>query len=109
MTLREFLNFFDFDYKTKVNEDNELVYMFIDLHGDNLGGICFEEYYKPSLLVERIACSIYWSEFIERDLEEEFGYNGNYSLEDEYVFCKEHKIPYIDIVETALNYERITE
>lgn len=93
MKLEEFLNFFDFSY-----EKYEDGYGLIDLQGADLGNIEGERFNATWEVVERFNGSIYEPDYITNDLEEEFGYDGDYSREDMYRFAKEHNVGYADIL-----------
>lgn len=104
MKIDEFLDFFDFSY-----EKYEDGYGLVDNQGVNLGDIESERYNSISGLVERIADSIYCKDYYEDDMEEEYGYNGDHSIEDEYAFAKANNIPYICIIEAMMFPENVTE
>lgn len=92
MTLSDWLGYFDFgyDWTDEPNEDGEVGYEFIDYQGAYLGDISEERYYDPLDMVSRIADgSSYWIDYIEQDLQDEYEYEGDESLEDEYQFALE--------------------
>ena len=90
MSVAEWLELFDFGYEwtDEPNSEGETGYAFVDYQGVYLGDIGDERYEDPRDMIGRIADgSIYWPDYIENDLEEEYGYDGDYTLEDEYRFC----------------------
>lgn len=104
MTLREFTEFFDFDYELENGK-----YKLIDLLKVNFGNIEDEIFDTAADVIQCFVDSIYYPDYIERDLEEEYGYNGDYTLEDEYNFFKENSISYVDILEMMMYPENIKE
>lgn len=92
MSVAEWLETFDFGYEwtDEPNSEGEVGYAFVDFQHVYLGDIADERYEDPRDMIERIADgSIYWMDYIDADLEDEYGYSGNGSLEDEYQFCLE--------------------
>lgn len=73
MTLREFLEAFEFGYTTEVR-GNRTVYKLFDYLGVNLGGINQEKFDSIEDIVDRLG--IYYHDYIFTELEEEFGYDG---------------------------------
>jgi len=97
MTLNEWLDTFDFGYEwtDEPGEDGDTGYRLIDYQGANLGNIEGERFDDPLNMVVRIADGIYWPDYVEADLEDN-GYDGDYSLEDEYQFTLDHPEIYGD-------------
>ena len=90
MTLSDWLAFFDFGYEwtDEPNSEGEIGYAFVDFQDVYLGDIDDERYDDPIDMVGRIADgSIYWADYIEEYLENEYEYSGDNSLEDEYRFA----------------------
>lgn len=91
-TVSDWLEWFDFGYEwsDEPNSEGETGWAFIDYQHVYLGDIADERYEDPRDMIERIADgSIYWMDYIDDDLENEYGYSGDGSLEDEYKFAQE--------------------
>lgn len=99
MNVEKFLDFFDFELQT--NDDGS--YSVVDTQHANLGNIESEIYESTKDIVERFTNSIYMDDYIYRDLEDEYGYDGDYTIESVYDFAKENDVSYFDIIE-AMRY-----
>ena len=89
MSVGEWLEIFDFGYEwtDEPNSEGETGYAFVDFQHVYLGNIADERYDDPRDMIDRIADgSIYWMDYIDADLEDEYGYEGDCSLQDEYQF-----------------------
>ena len=103
MTLKRFLNFFDFDY-----EKYEDGYGLIDMQGADLGNIEGERFENPSEVVERLYDSIYILDYIDEPLRED-GYNLESDFyEHQYEWCIKNNHPFTEIIYTFLHPETIT-
>lgn len=90
-TVSDWLGWFDFGYEwsDEPNSEGETGWAFVDYQSAYLGSIGDERYDDPRDMIGRIApSSIYWMDYIDQDLEDEYGYSGDNSLEDEYEFAK---------------------
>lgn len=103
MKIDEFLDFFDFSY-----EKHGEKYSLIDMQNANLGDIESEIFNSIQELVERFIGSIYEQDYILRDLEEEFQYNGDCSIKDMYVFSINNNISYSNILYAMCNPKTVT-
>ncbi len=110
-TVSDWLEVFDFGYEwtDEPNSEGEIGYAFVDFQGVYLGDISDERYEDPRDMIGRIADgSIYWMDYIDNDLEDEYGYSGDNSLEDEYKFAKEHNLEFqADLIYYALHPEEL--
>ena len=104
MTLSEFTDFFDFS----CSKDKDGYYL-IDNQGADLGKICSERFNEPWEVVERFNGSIYEPDYITDDLEDEYGYTGDYSREDLYNFAKENAISYANILYVMMDPKSIID
>lgn len=107
-TISDWLGWFDFGYEwsDEPNSEGEIGWAFVDYQGAYLGDIADERYDDPRDMIGRIADeSVYWLDYIDQDLEDEFGYTGNESLQDEYEFAKSN--PEIDESMVKLIYYAI--
>lgn len=90
-TVSDWLGWFDFGYEwsDEPNSEGETGWAFVDYQNVYLGDIADERYDDPRDMIGRIADgSSYWIDYIDQDLEDEYGYSGDNSLEDEYEFAK---------------------
>lgn len=107
-TVSDWLGWFDFGYEwsDEPNSEGETGWAFVDYQGVYLGEISDERYDDPRDMIGRIADgSVYWIDYIDQDLKDEYGYSGDTSLEDEYEFAKNN--PEISDVMTQLIYYAI--
>ena len=122
MILRDFLSFFDFEYKKimyKENEDSaeKVVYKLIDTTGVNLGNIESEVFYDIVCIVDRL--DIYYHDYIYGSISKKdwSGHPDNlYSGEEDYheilKWLRDNETDYsgyIPIVECIVNPDLISE
>lgn len=96
MTLREFLELFDFDYKITKNKDEEKIIKLIDLQNANLGDIESEEFNNTLEVIDRL--DIYYHDYLYTDICEEYGYNGEECYSDILEFTKQNDLPHKEYV-----------
>lgn len=92
-TISDWLGWFDFGYEwsDEPNSEGETGWAFVDYQGVYLGEISDERYDDPRDMIGRIAPgSVYWIDYIDQDLEDEYGYEGPDDLESEYNWAKEN-------------------
>ena len=100
-----------YEWSDEPNSEGETGWAYVDYQGAYLGDISDERYDDPRDMINRIADSVYWSDYIDEDIEDTYGYSGDSSLEDEYEFVKNN--PEIDdsiskLIYYALNPKELT-
>ena len=103
MTIKEFLNFFEFDL-----EKYGTTYGVVDLQGANLGDIEDERYDTVQEIVERFNGSVYIPDYItdhiEEDADKEFD-----SYEEMYQWCNDHGDTYFkDVLYALIHPDSVT-
>lgn len=105
MTLREFLELFDFDYEIAKNKDGERVIKLIDLQRANLGNIEEEEFCNTLEVIDRL--DIYYYDYLYTDICEEYGYEGEEYYPDILEFTKQNNLMHKEYVYYIVNPEEL--
>lgn len=106
MTLREFLNEFDFDvYKSK-DDNGEVTYKLRDTQGANLGDIESESFYDIDSIVDRL--DIYYNDYIISDVEDNLkdlaSHSAGYDILDKWNESHSYKDMYDYLIELQAKY-----
>jgi hypothetical protein len=114
-TISDWLGWFDFGYEwsDEPNSEGETGWAFVDYQGVYLGDIADERYDDPRDMIDRISeGSSYWIDYIDFDLQDEYGYDGPDSLPDEYEWAeanlKEENPIMVKLIYYALHPEELT-
>jgi hypothetical protein len=114
-SVSDWLDWFDFGYEwsDEPNSEGEIGWAFVDYQGVYLGDIADERYDDPRDMIGRIADgSIYWMDYIDHDLEDEYGYTGPEDLKSEYDWAKENlqeiSPALVQLIYYALHPEELT-
>lgn len=110
-TVSDWLGWFDFGYEwsDEPNSEGKIGWAFIDYQNAYLGDIADERYDDPRDMVDRIAKgSSYWIDYIDQDLDDTYGYEGDYTLEDEFNFAQANDIEgFIELTYYAIHPEEL--
>lgn len=121
MSLKNFLNFFDFDYRKFIyeedeNGDGEEGFRLLDNTGTNLGGIESEIFYSIESIVDRL--NIYYHDYIFRSISDASVaknpknlYQGEECYPDilDWLYSNQEYAAYIPYVECIVNPDILTD